>query len=73
MGGGVAPGWLAVFREFPDRFMVGADTYTPERWKDVQSHADWARSWLKTLPPELAEAMAHGNAERLVRGSSGGR
>nr|WP_068432672.1 amidohydrolase family protein [Magnetospirillum sp. XM-1]CUW38917.1 Putative Amidohydrolase 2\ len=68
--GKVAPGWLAVFGEFPDRFMVGTDTYTPERWKDVESHAAWARSWLRTLAPDLAEAIAHGNAERLVRMSS---
>ncbi len=71
--GSVAPGWRAVFTEFPDRFMVGTDTYTPERWKDVESHAAWARGWLATLPPDLAAAIAHGNAERLIRGSPGGR
>lgn len=69
----MAPGWRAVFAEFPDRFMVGTDTYTPERWKDVESHAAWARGWLATLPPDLAAAIAHGNAERLIRGSPGGR
>ena len=30
--GGVEPSWRALFAEFPDRFMVGTDTYTPERW-----------------------------------------
>jgi hypothetical protein len=65
--GTVAPAWAAVFTEFPDRFMVGTDTYTPERWKDVESHAAWARGWLATLAPELAVAIAHGNAERLIR------
>lgn len=72
-GGAVAPAWLAVFQEFPDRFMAGTDTYTPERWSEVESHAAWARSWLKTLAPDLAGAIARGNAERLVRASAGGR
>lgn len=66
--GKVAPEWGAVFTEFPDRFMVGTDTYTPERWKDVEAHAAWARGWLSTLPPDLAKAIAHENAERLIRG-----
>lgn len=64
--------WLALFRDFPDRFMLGTDTYTPERWKDVEAHAAWARGWMAALPPELAAAIAHGNAERLLRGGREG-
>src|SRR5678815_4750304 len=33
----VETAWRAVFLEFPDRFMVGTDTYTPERWHYVLS------------------------------------
>ncbi|EME71591.1 amidohydrolase 2 [Paramagnetospirillum caucaseum] len=72
-GDTVSPDWLAVFSEFPDRFMVGTDTYTPERWSEVESHAAWARRWLSTLPPDLGAAIAHRNAEGLVRGIAGGR
>jgi hypothetical protein len=32
LGGKVDPAWLKLFEAFPDRFMVGTDTYTPERW-----------------------------------------
>ena len=49
--GKVAPEWRAVFTEFPDRFMVGTDTFTPERWHYVVEHARWSRQWLADLPP----------------------
>lgn len=67
---GIVPQWRALFERFPDRFMVGTDTYTPERWSDVGGHADWARAWLARLPPDLALRIAHGNAEALLRWSA---
>ena len=65
-GGQVPPEWRALFEEFPDRFMVGTDTFTPERWPYVPVHADWSRAWLDGLPPEIAENIAWRNAERLL-------
>ena len=64
--GKVPPEWRALFEEFPDRFMVGTDTFTPERWPYVGAHADWSRAWLSDLPPEIAENIAWRNAERLL-------
>ena len=64
--GGVEPSWRALFAEFPDRFMVGTDTYTPERWYFVEEHASWSREWLKALPRDLAERIAWKNAEALA-------
>ena len=58
--------WRAVFEEFPDRFMLGTDTYTPERWHFVAEHASWSRGWLKDLPRELAERIAFRNIEALL-------
>ena len=58
--------WRALFEEFPDRFMVGTDTYTPERWYYVAEHAAWTRSWLSGLPEDLAENIAWRNAESLI-------
>ncbi|MCP5267068.1 MAG: amidohydrolase family protein [Burkholderiaceae bacterium] len=65
--GRVDPEWLAAFEAFPDRFMLGTDTFTPERWEYVVEHARWAREWLATLPRQLAEGIAWRNAERLYR------
>lgn len=64
-GGKVPPEWRSVFEAFPDRFMVGTDTFTPERWHYVGEHARWSREWLKDLPPDLAERIAWKNAEAL--------
>jgi hypothetical protein len=64
-GGKVAPEWRALFTEFPDRFMVGTDTFTPERWHYLVEHANWSRAWLAELPPALAEAIAWRNGEAL--------
>lgn len=62
----LAPEWRALFLEFPGRFMVGTDTYTPSRWDDVGRHAEWAKGWLAQLPPEVARRIARGNAEAVL-------
>jgi predicted TIM-barrel fold metal-dependent hydrolase len=67
-GGKVPAEWRAVFTEFPDRFMVGTDTYTPERWHYIVEHANWSRAWLADLPPALAERIAYRNADALFSG-----
>ena len=64
-GGKPDPEWRKVFLQFPDRFMVGSDTYTPERWHYVGPHADWSRQWLSDLPREVAENIAWKNGERV--------
>ena len=58
--------WKQLFVEFSDRFMVGTDTPSPERWHYVVEHASYSRKWLAELPPELADNIAFRNAERLA-------
>jgi len=65
-GGKADPEWAKLFAEFPDRFMIGTDTYTPERWYFVEEHASWSRSWLNSLPRDLAERIAWKNATTLA-------
>lgn len=64
-GGRVKPRWRALFLEFPDRFMVGTDTYIADRWPYVVEHAREAREWLATLPRDVAERIAYRNGEAL--------
>jgi predicted TIM-barrel fold metal-dependent hydrolase len=68
--GKVPAEWRALFAEFPDRFMVGTDTFTPERWHYIGEHANWSRAWLADLPPALAERIAWRNGEALFAGST---
>lgn len=65
-GDKVDPAWRAVFEAFPDRFMVGTDTFTPERWHYIGEHARFSRAWLADLPPALAERIAWRNGEALL-------
>ncbi|OFX05048.1 MAG: amidohydrolase [Alphaproteobacteria bacterium RIFCSPHIGHO2_12_FULL_66_14] len=67
--GKVAPGWREAFLEFPDRFVVGTDTFTPERWHYVVEHARWSRGWLADLPSDVARKIAYGNGDRLFGGA----
>jgi predicted TIM-barrel fold metal-dependent hydrolase len=64
--GKVDPDWEKLFLEFPDRIMVGTDTYTMDRWFYVIKNATWNRRWLKNLPEDVAEKIAYRNAETLI-------
>ncbi len=68
-GDKVTPEWRELFLEFPDRFMVGTDTFTPERWHYIPEHAKFSRAWLADLPREVAERIAHKNAEVVLGGA----
>lgn len=65
--GQVDPAWRAAFEAHPDRFMIGTDTFTPERWHYIGGHAGYSRAWLADLPPPLAEKIGWRNAESLLR------
>lgn len=65
-GSQVDEDWRQLFTDHPDRFMLGTDTFTPERWYYVEAHNDWSREWLANLPKDLAENIAYRNAERLL-------
>jgi len=64
-GGKVSPEWREAFTEFPDRFMVGTDTFVPERWHYVPDHASFSRAWLADLPTDVAERIAWKNGETI--------
>lgn len=64
--GKVAPAWRALFEQFPQRFMIGTDTYTPERWYYVVEHAQWSRGWLADLPDDISNGIAWANAQTLA-------
>jgi hypothetical protein len=65
-GDSVAPDWRAAFDEFPERFMVGTDTFAPERLHYIDEHANTSRRWLASLPKGLAERIAFRNAEAML-------
>jgi len=64
--GKVTDEWRRLFVKYPDRFLLGTDTYTPERWYYIIENADSARVWLRDLPIEIAHNIAWKNAEELL-------
>ena len=69
-GGRLDDEWKALFLAYPGRFMVGTDTFTPERWPYVVEHARWCRQWLSQLPAAVAENIAYRNGEALFAGAT---
>lgn len=65
-GGELSDEWIELFTRFPDRIMLGTDTYTPERMYFLPNHAVESRMWLANLPPDLAERVAWRNAYDLI-------
>ena len=59
------PEWRAVFVKYPDRFMVGTDTWVTSRWEVMRDYHRDVQTWLAQLPREVAEAIAWKNGERL--------
>lgn len=57
--------WRALFDEFPDRFMIGSDTWINERWSSYDALMQQARGWLGALPAPLAQRIGWGNAAAL--------
>ena len=62
---GVSIEWKRVFLRHPDRFMVGSDTWVPERWIGYRAILDENRAWLGSLPRDVADKIAWKNAEAL--------
>lgn len=64
-GDALDPEWKALLIRHADRFMIGTDTWAVDRWHDYQGLIGEHREWLKLLPPDVAEKIAHKNAEKL--------
>jgi hypothetical protein len=64
-GGVLDPAWRDLFVKYPDRFLVGTDTWNNSQWERMPEILDGFRKWLRQLPPAVAERIARGNGDRL--------
>ena len=60
--GEIADDWYDLFVTYPDRFMVGVDTFSLPRWHGFDSAAQRIRQWLALLPDEIGSRVAYDNA-----------
>jgi predicted TIM-barrel fold metal-dependent hydrolase len=72
-GGELDPAWWRLLVGHPDRFLVGVDTYSPARWGRFGEVTAAIRGWLDQLPPDVAERIARGNAQRIFATGDGVR
>lgn len=63
----LTPEWRDLFIRFPDRFLIGSDTWIDARWASYGDIIATYRGWLAQLPSDVATAIAHRNAERIFR------
>jgi hypothetical protein len=64
-GGKLTAEWRTLFERYPDRFLLGSDTWVPERWASYGDIMDGYRAWLAQLSPVIAAQIANGNAKAL--------
>ncbi|MDT8990598.1 amidohydrolase family protein [Curvibacter sp. APW13] len=57
--------WRALLLAFPQRFVIGSDTWINPRWQYYEAQMEEYRQWLSDLPADVASAIAWGNAARL--------
>ena len=63
--GKLTPEWRTLFERYPDRFLLGSDTWVPERWASYGEIMAGYRAWLAQLSPVIAAQIANGNAKAL--------
>jgi len=61
------PSWEELLVRHPDRFLLGIDTYSPQRWLQVQNVMMWQRELLAALPDDVARQIAYDNNEWVTR------
>ena len=64
-GGTLNPRWRALMLKYPDRFMVGTDTWVTSRWSEVPEILATYRRLLSGLPQDVAEKVAWRNGMRF--------
>jgi predicted TIM-barrel fold metal-dependent hydrolase len=63
--GRLAPSWRELFQKYPDRFVLGSDTWVNERWMQYGDIIRYYRGWLAELPPQVARRIAYDNGARM--------
>ncbi|MDO9438391.1 amidohydrolase [Hydrogenophaga sp.] len=63
--GQLCPEWRALLLKYPDRFMIGSDTWVNQRWLYYDDLMKGYRTWLGGLPADVAQRIAWRNGATL--------
>ena len=61
----LCPEWRALLLKYPNRFMIGSDTWVNQRWQYYDDLMKGYRTWLGDLPPDVARKIAWSNGAGL--------
>jgi len=64
-GGKLCPEWRALMLKYPQRFLVGSDTWVNGRWDSYEALMRGYRTWLGDLPADVARRIGWENGARL--------
>ena len=64
-GGKLCPEWRALLLKYPNRFMIGSDTWVNQRWQYYDELMKGYRAWLGDLPADAARKIAWDNGASL--------
>ena len=59
--GTLCPDWRALLLKYPDRFMIGSDTWVNQRWEVYDELMKGYRVWLGDLPADVARKIGWDN------------
>lgn len=57
--------WRALLLRYPERFLIGSDTWINQRWSNYEALMRGYRTWLGDLLPVVAQRIAWGNGAAL--------
>ncbi len=57
--------WSDLISRFPDRFLIGSDTWVNSQWAEYEQIIELNRRWLSYFPRPIAEQIAYKNGERI--------
>ena len=64
-GGKLCPEWRQLLLKYPQRFLVGSDTWINQRWQHYEETMKGYRAWLGDLPRDVARRIAWENGAVL--------
>jgi hypothetical protein len=63
--GQLCPEWHSLLLKYPERFLIGSDTWVNQRWLYYDELMQSYRHWLGGLPASVARRIAWDNAATL--------
>ena len=64
-GGKLCPEWRQLLTKYPQRFLLGSDTWVNQRWQYYDDTMKGYRIWLGDLPRDIAQRIAWDNGAAL--------